>query len=183
MAVRLPPSQGSGFTLAKAVCLAFEDVNLLQFDTQLEKGLERLSLPLSGSRVTICRWNPQPCSSLNTSKEVDSRHMGMCTAKPGQYECLDTLQGQFYKPKAPPPQTILSSLWATPLREARKISRGGERMPSYPQAQPKLPSLPRPIVRKQSLCQETVYSWTPENARCIGLERRKSSLVCKHPEK
>jgi hypothetical protein len=52
--------------LAKAVRLAFKDVNLLRFDTWLEEGLERLSLQLSDSPVTICRWNPQP--------QVKSKH-------------------------------------------------------------------------------------------------------------
>ena len=81
MAVRPHQVQGSGFMLAKAVCLAFKDVNLLQFDTWPEKGLERLSLQLSESLVTIRRWNPQPCSSLNTSKEADSPHMGNVYSK------------------------------------------------------------------------------------------------------
>lgn len=108
--------------LAKAVCLPFKGVNLLQFDTWLEKGLERLSLQLSDPLVTICRWNPQPGSSLNTPKEAESRPMGMSPARPKQYELLDTFQGQFYKPNTPPPKVTISFARATFLRDVEKIN-------------------------------------------------------------
>lgn len=117
----------------KAVCLPFKDVNLLQSDTWLEKGRERLSLQLSDPLVTICRWNPQLRSSLNTPKEAASRHTGMCPARPKQSGLLDTLQGQFYKPKEPPPRKLPSplpgQLPSSMLGKYPKIQRRGPLIP------------------------------------------------------
>lgn len=122
-----PSSSAQASSSAKAVCLPFKDVNLLQFDTWLEKGLERLSLQLSDPLVTICRWNPQLRSSLNTPKEAESRHTGMCPARPKQYGPLDSLQGQFYKPKAPLPQSYpLLCLGNFPQRCWENIQRSRE---------------------------------------------------------
>jgi hypothetical protein len=60
--------------------------------------------------------------------------LGVCRARPKQYEFLDTLQGKFYKPEAPPPKSSSPIPGLTRqliLSGAGKISRDGERRPSY----------------------------------------------------
>ena len=96
------------------------------------------TLPLSNALVTICRWSPQTSANLNTLKEPDSWHMGVCQARFTQYELLDNIQGHFYKPEphsTPLLQNHPSSLprtdWTTFLSDVGRISRDGERRPSY----------------------------------------------------